>query len=136
MLGSERMNFSTRNDKILTWRASGWLNSAWMSHRLDPDSKSNIRLNILPREPALVRILPREPALVKILPREPALVRILPRPPCSVCQHSTQGDSTEVEAVLLAGLVLWLQDLAICSFSSKFSKSVPDMAHFCGIAFP
>lgn len=54
----------------------------------------------------------------------------------SICKHSARGDSTESEGVLLAGSVLWLQDLAICSFSSKFSKSVPDTAHFCGVAFP
>lgn len=109
--------------------------SAWrMSLHLNSDSRAYSTQRAISGSQCLSGFCPESQYLSGFCSRSQPLSGFCQR--ASICQHSARGDSTESEGVLLAGSVLWLQDLAICSFSSKFSKSVPDTAHFCGVAFP
>lgn len=109
--------------------------SAWrMSLHLNSDSRAYSTQRAISGSQCLSGFCPESQRLSGFCSRSQPLSGFCQR--ASICKHSAQGDSTESEGVLLAGSVLWLQDLAICSFSSKFSKSVPDTAHFCGVAFP
>lgn len=109
--------------------------SAWrMSLHLNSDSRAYSTQRASSGSQCLSGFCPESQRLSGFCSRSQPLSGFCQR--ASICKHSAQGDSTESEGVLLAGSVLWLQDLAICSFSSKFSKSVPDTAHFCGVAFP
>lgn len=108
--------------------------SAWrMSLHLNSDSRAYSTQRAISGSQCLSGFCPESQRLSGFCSRSQPLSGFCQR--ASICQHSARGDSTESEGVLLAGSVLWLQDLAICSFSSKFSKSVPDTAHFCGVAF-
>lgn len=109
--------------------------SAWrMSLHLNSDSRAYSTQRAISGSQCLSGFCPESQRLSGFCSRSQPLSGFCQR--ASICKHSARGDSTESEGVLLAGSVLWLQDLAICSFSSKFSKSVPDTAHFCGVAFP
>lgn len=109
--------------------------SAWrMSLHLNSDSRAYSTQRASSGSQCLSGFCPESQYLSGFCSRSQPLSGFCQR--ASICKHSARGDSTESEGVLLAGSVLWLQDLAICSFSSKFSKSVPDTAHFCGVAFP
>lgn len=123
--------------------------SAWrMSLHLNSDSRAYSTQRASSGSQCLSGFCPESQRLSGFCSRSQPLSGFCQR--ASICKHSARGDSTESEGVLLAGSVLWLQDLgvllagsvwwlqdlAICSFSSKFSKSVPDTAHFCGVAFP
>lgn len=109
--------------------------SAWrMSLHLNSDSRAYSTQRAISGSQCLSGFCPESQRLSGFCSRSQPLSGFCQR--ASICQHSARGDSTESEGVLLAGSVWWLQDLAICSFSSKFSKSVPDTAHFCGVAFP
>lgn len=117
------------------WRMSLHLNSdsrAYSTQRAS--SGSQCLSGFCPESQYLSGFCPESQRLSGFCSRSQPLSGFCQR--ASICKHSARGDSTESEGVLLAGLVLWLQDLAICSFSSKFFKSVPDTAHFCGVAFP
>lgn len=109
--------------------------SAWrMSLHLNSDSRAYSTQRAISGSQCLSGFCPEGQRLSGFCSRSQPLSGFCQR--ASICKHLARGDSTESEGVLLAGSVLWLQDLAICSFSSKFSKSVPDTAHFCGVAFP
>lgn len=109
--------------------------SAWrMSLHLNSDSRAYSTQRAISGRQCLSGFCPESQRLSGFCSRSQPLSGFCQR--ASICKHSARGDSTESEGVLLAGSVLWPQDLAICSFSSKFSKSVPDTAHFCGVAFP